>query len=705
MPGLADLGRILAPSGVVIVGAKETSPSSYGVVEALSRVGYRGRIFAVNRSATAAHGLAAAPSCTALGEPADAAVLLVPAAAVGEVLGDVARAGIRTAVVLSSGWAEAGPAGVTRQRALASQAAQLGLTLFGPNCLGFLNVAARTGAWIASVPPGVRPGPVAIVSQSGGVGNALADLAAEFDLGLSCVVTTGNEAMVTTTDVLEYLVGDPGTTCIALFAEAIADPPRFLAVAGRAAQLGKAIVMLKAGRSALAARNALSHTASLVGDDQVVDAALRQHGVVRVASLEELVLTAGVIARAGPLRAPGLAVVSISGGSAGIVADEADRLALELPQFDEAAAGEIRAALPGFASAANPLDITGASLGDEFAKVLAIADRQDAFGAVAVLCNVPGYQSCKGPGIEGLLATIAAGLGSVSLPGFLLSQTIAHLNERGRQALRAAGLTGLPGLSLGITALAHLSRWSRWQQSEKPGRAGPPVPPPGLPAGLVSEWTARQLLEPAGVPFVPAGLARSAAEAADLAAGFGGPVAVKLVSPDVAHKSDLGAVRLGAEGPPAVRQAYADVLAAAAAAPASPRVEGVLVAPLRRGGVEILAGVTRDPQWGLALAVGLGGVQAEVTADVSVRLLPVTTGGIAQMLAELRGSAVLDGWRAQPAVDRGALVAAIASLADAAWRLGDALESLEVNPLRADQHGTEALDVLMEFRRAAGGSS
>ena len=702
--GPSALARALTPASVAIIGAKDSSSTSYGVVEALSRVGFDGRIFAVNRSAAPAHGLIAAASCAAIGEPVDAAVLLVPAAAVADVLEDVAEAGIRTAVILSGGWAEAGPEGMARQCTLASRAGELGVTLFGPNCLGFLNVAERTGAWIASVSPDVRPGPVAIVSQSGGVGNALADLAAEFGVGLSCVVTTGNEATVSTSDVLEYLVEDQRTSSIAMFAEAISQPARFLAAAARARELGKAIVILKAGSSALAARNAVTHTGSLVGDDRVVDAALRQCGAVRVRSQEELIVTAGVMAAAGALRAPGIAVVSISGGSVDIVADEADRLGLDLPPFGELAGEEIRAVLPGFAAVQNPLDITGAALGDEFAKVLAIVDRQDAFGAVAVLSNVPSYDSCKVPGICGLLSTIGTGLGSITLPGFLLSQTIAHLNETGRDAARDAGVSALPGLSLGIAALARLSSWSRRLQSDAT-RADHPRSPRPLgdfpafgPSGIVSEWRARELLEPAGVPFVPAALAHTPGEAAAFAATLACPVAVKLVSPDVPHKSDIGAVRLGVAGAVAVCEAFSAVLAAGRARRAGLRVEGVQVSPMRSGGVELLVGVTRDPQWGLALAVGLGGIFAEVVADVAVRLLPVTDSDIEEMLTELRGSAVLGGIRGEPAVDRVALVSAIACIADTARAIGDALESLEVNPLRADHRGAEALDALIVFR-------
>ncbi|MFJ8025427.1 acetate--CoA ligase family protein [Streptomyces sp. NPDC096311] len=695
-----DLARLLTPRNVAIVGAKDASPSSYGVVEALARVGFAGRIFAVNRSATPAHGLATTSTCAAIGEPVDAAVLLVPAHAVHEVLDDVADAGARSAVLLSSGWAEAGSAGETRQRAIVARARELGVTLVGPNCLGFLNVAARTGAWIASVPPGIRPGPVAIVSQSGGMGNALADLAAEFGVGLSCVVTTGNEAMLTTTDVIEYLVEDESTRSIALFAEAIADPARFLAAADRARELGKAIIVLKAGASEIAARNAVSHTGSLVGDDRVVDAALRQCCALRVRSPEELVITAGVLATAGPLRAPGIAVVSISGGSVDVVADEAERLGLQLPEFDESATREIEAVLPAFAGVGNPLDITGAALGDEFERVLRIVDRQEEFGAVAILSNVPAYDSCKTTGIGGLLKAIGRGTEAIDLPAFLLSQTVAHLNDTGRAAVDAVGVRALPGLALGITALSHLSHWSRRLPGLAARSALAPRPAqPLAPAdGVLSEWAARALLARGGVTFVPAGLARSADEAVEIASGFGGPVAVKLVSPDVPHKSDVGAVILDVTGDDAVRRAYEEVRAAGVVARDGIRVEGVQVSPMRRGGVELVAGVTRDPQWGPVLAVGLGGVFVEVLADVALRLLPVTARDVEEMLGELRGRAVLDGARGRPPVDRSALVAAICRIAGVAWQLGNELDSVEVNPLRATATGAEALDALVVFR-------
>ena len=702
---MRDLGEVFAPRSVAIVGARDSSPTSFGVVEALHRLRFTGRIYAVNRAAEPAHGLPTSRTCADIGEQVDSAMLLVPAHAVLDVLDDVAAAGATSAVVLSSGWAELGAGGAASQAAIAERAAALGVTLIGPNCLGFMNVTERTGSWTASVPPDLEAGPVAIVSQSGGMGNALADLAAEYGIGLSHVVTTGNEAMLSTTDVIEHLVQDDATRSIAVFAEAIADPPRFAAAARRARGAGKAIVMLKAGSSDLAARNAVSHTGSLVGDDNVVDAALRQLAVIRVRSLEELVVTAAVTAQAGVLRSPGIAVVSISGGSVDVVADEAERLGLPLPPLDETSAQEIRTILPGFATTQNPLDLTGGSRDDEFERVLKALDRQDDYGAVAVLCNVPAYESCKNDVIDGLLGTVGRGLASVGIPGFLLSQTVAHLNATGRASAASAAVTALPGLAIGVAALANLSRWSEAVLGADTGRL-PPCPGSG-PAtamsqhGILSEWAARELLEPAGVPFVPAELVGSPDGAAAAAARLGTPVALKVVSADIVHKTDVGAVRLHLDGDDAVRRAYVDVLASAARHVAGARVDGVQVAPMRAGGVELLVGVTRDPQWGLVLAVALGGVFVEVLRDVALRMLPVCQTDVVAMLGELRGGAVLDGVRGAPAVDRDALVTAILAIAGVASQIGERLESLEINPLFAAGGRIEALDALVELREGS----
>jgi acetate---CoA ligase (ADP-forming) len=701
------LRRAFAPRSVVIVGARDSSATSAGVIEGLERTGFTGEIALVNRSGAAAHGREAHRSCAEIGRRMDAAVVLTPASAVPAVLDDLAGAHVGTAVVLSGGWAETGADGRAAQDAVADRARRLGITLIGPNCLGFMNFAARTGAWVANVPPDWRDGSVAIVSQSGGIGNALVDLAAEWGVGLSHVVTTGNEAAVSTTDVLEYLAEDESTSAVAVFCEAIRHPERFALAAARAVERGKAIVMLKAGSSPAAARNAVTHTGSLVGNDAVVTAALRRLGVVRVSSLEELVATAALLGGIRPLRAPGVAVVSISGGSVDIVADEAERAALRLPAYDETAVASLREILPPFASVQNPLDITGGAIGDEFAKVLGVIDKQADIGLIVVLCNVPASPSCKDPSLDRLLGTVAAGLQTADTPGVIVAQTIGHAQRHGQRAVARAGIRHLlPGLALGVNVVKLAVDWSsRVAALDRCGPWAPGVDAGGHQrvlafasphdAGPLSEWTARRLLVAAGVPFVPAELARSEAEAIDAARRFGGAVAVKLVSPDVMHKTDVGAVRLDVQGDDDVQAAYRAVVAAAGP---GGRVEGAIVAPMRSGGVELLVGVTTDDAWGPVLAVGLGGVLVEALRDVVHRVLPVDRVEVAEMLDELTGAPLLAGGRGRPAVDRVALIDAIVAIADTARQLGSRLDSLEVNPLRVGHAGAEALDAVVVLR-------
>jgi acyl-CoA synthetase (NDP forming) len=697
---IEHMRRLFRSRSVAVVGAKDSSTMAVGVLEAMARIGADGPVHPVHRSGGTALGRPAARSCQEIGEPVDLALVVVPAEATADVIADVGAAGIPGAVVFSSGWAESGADGRARQDQLAADARRLGITVVGPNCLGFANFIRPACGWVSSVPKSLRTGPVAVLSQSGGMGNAAVDLATEYGVGLSHVITTGNEAMLSTTDVLGYLVEDDDTAVIAVFAEQIRNARRFAAIADRARRLGKAIVVLKAGRSEISARNAISHTGSLVGNDRVIDAAFAQYGVIRVDSLEELILTSGLIARTGPLSAPGVAVISISGGSCDIVADQAERIGLPLPSFDGEAAAAIRQIVPSFATVQNPLDLTGGSRGDEFARVLQVADKLDAVGAVAVLTNVPPYPSGKDATLDRLLGTVADGVASIAKPAVLLSQTVAHLNGYGRAAVARAGVpVSLPGLHLGTQALANLSRWSSHLLAA-PRPADPPaidLSVASLGAGVLSEWESRRLLTPAGVPFVAAELAHSEQDAVDAAVRIGCPVAVKLVSPDVPHKSDVGAVRLGVDGIAEVRAAYRAVLAAT---PAAARVEGVLVAPMRLGGLELLIGVDRDPDWGPVLVVGLGGLWVEVLGDTATRVLPVSEAEVEGMLAELQGAALLRGARGQRPADIAAVVAAVAAVASAAYALGDRLATLEVNPLRVDGAAVEALDALVVLRSA-----
>lgn len=698
-PGL--LRQVLTPRRIAVIGAKDGKGHFLGsgaVVQALERLGYDGQLHLVARSGAPAFGQPTLTRAADIEHPVDHAAVAIPASYIPGLLPDLAAAGITALTTLASGFAETGRGGAARQAELATAAARAGITLIGPNCLGFVNFVERTGVWFSGL-PSIQPGPVAIVSQSGGVGDALMEYASNLGIGLSYLITTGNELHVTVTDALGFLVEDPATKAIAVFAEALRKPAEFRRITARAAELGKAIVMLKAGASEGAARNAISHTGSLVGDDTVITAVLRQAGVVRVRSLEELITTAHLIAATGPVRAGGVGVVSLSGGSCSIVADAAAAAQLALPELAPATATALHAVLSDFAAVQNPLDVTGAADERTFENVLQIVARQPDIAMLAVLCNVPTHESGATENVADRLESIGRGMRHAGQPAVLLSQTDAHLHPFGRDAVRRSGIpVALPGLQLGTAALERLLWWSG--QRRRPVQPGPPAAARGSGARqALSEWESRQLLQAYGVPFVPAELVttRDAAQAAG--ARYPGPLAVKVVSPDLPHKSEAGGVVLGVQGLAGAGEAF-DAVTSAGSRVAGARIHGAIVSPLRPGGTELIVGVTRDEQWGLMLLVGLGGVFVEVYADTAQRALPASPEDIRQMLGELRGRTLLDGHRGRPGANLEALVRVICAVATAAEAMGDQLESLEINPLLADGDTVEALDALAVLREA-----
>src|SRR6516162_8269015 len=315
---------------------------------------------------------------------------MVPQAGLLEALDDAAAAGIRNACVLSSGYAEAGEAGRAAQAELARHAAGLGMVLLGPNHLGFANLT--DGVPVCSVPGLPRAaGPVALLSQSGASSSAMVDFARMVNVGLSCLVTLGNEAMITAGHVLDFLVDDPATRAVAIFMETVRDPEVFRRAARRAAEAGKAVVILKAGSSALSARTAAAHTGALVGDDRVIDAVFADLGVIRVDSIEDMLITAGAAAALGRLERPGIGIVSISGGACDIVADRAEDLGAELPELAEATRQTLAGIMPDYGTVQNPLDVTGAAVIDPtiFTRAIQVMSADPSIGVVGVINALP----------------------------------------------------------------------------------------------------------------------------------------------------------------------------------------------------------------------------------------------------------------------------------------------------------------------------
>lgn len=690
------LERLFRARSVALVGATDRSIWSTAAFANFERVGFDGRIHPVSRKGGLVHGLPAATSCAAIGETVDAALLMVPEAAIAEAFADLNAAGIRNAVVLTSGFAELGEAGAVRQDALLAAARAQGVTLLGPNCLGFINYADRVPIWTTQPPlPVIRGGVIGIVSQSGATAGFLAGFAHRQGIGLSYQVSTGNEADVNVARVVDFLVDDPATKVIGLFLETVHDAALLAEAARRALAAGKPIVAIKIGASETAARAAEAHTGSLVGDDRVFDAVCRQFGIVRVSCIEDLVFTAALLAKLGPVRGRRLGLVSISGGVCEMAADHAEAAGVAVPPLAEQTRAALKAVLPAFGTPNNPLDVTGGAMLDAslFARSLPAFGADPSIDLVACFMDLPDTPE-EIEGYRGqIVRQIGKGFRACGKPAVMLSVMMRPVTEAGRGLLAETGISYLgSGVLHGLGAIGRAFSWAGRQER---GLATRPAPPARAAARPRGEHATLAFLAARGVPVVPVTLARDAAEAVAAAEVFGGPVVLKVASPDIAHKSDIGGVLLNLDGAEAVAAGFERILSGARVAKPQAALDGVLVAPMRAGpGVELFVGVLRDPLWGPAIAVGLGGIWVEVLRDTAIRLLPVTPEEVLEMFAELRGAMLLDGYRGTPGIDRQAAAEAVARIGEAALALGPALASLEVNPLRATVTGAEALDAL-----------
>lgn len=696
------LRTMFEPRSIALVGASEKSVWSYLVIRNYRDLGFEGRLFAVNRSGATVHGVPGFASCRDIGEPVDVAFLIVPQSAVMEALEDAAAAGIRNAVILASGYAEVGGDGVAAQKALLDRARALGIRVWGPNTLGFNNMSAKAPVSAIPIVRPVLPPMIAIVSQSGATAAELNELAHAQNIGTSFVAATGNQGDVTLSDVVDYLVDHEATRAIAIFAENIPDPAAFAAAATRARAKAKPIVVLKIGRSALASAVAAAHTGSLVGDDSVFSAVCERLGVIRVFSTEDLITTAGLLAATGPLPAPGLRFLSISGGACTLVADGAEEAGVELPPFDGATLERLEAVLPEFASSHNPLDITGAAIRDPdlFERLLpVIADSEDT-GLVGICMTVP---NMEGQGIPAALEAIGRAMPKVKRPAVMVSTCVKALNDISRKAIAD---NGLPHVVVGIDpmlrAVGKAAWWSRGLKESMPPltlRQQPVTVP-----DLSHERAVLDHLASAGVPVIPGHIARSRAEAEAIAADMDAPLVMKVLSPDIAHKTEVGGVKLHLSRDEA-GDAYDAIVRSVAAARPDARIEGVIMSPMRRGGVEMLVGVTRDPNWGPTITVGFGGVLVEVLADVAIAPLPVDRAIVRGLLERLRGARLLKGFRGAPPADLDRLADVIVRIGEAALALGPSLTSLEVNPLLVHGDHVEALDGLASFDASGEGAA
>lgn len=688
-----SLHRLFAPRSIALVGATDRSVWSVSAYDNLVRFGFSGKVHLINPKGGVIHGIAAATSCAAVGEPIDAALLMVPESKLFETFDDLAHADVRGAVVLASGFAETGAAGVRRQAELAEHARSRNIRLIGPNCLGFANFLASTAIWTT---PLRRPMPnpsLALVSQSGALAAQLEQFAYQQRIALTHMVSTGNEADVTVADAIAYIAAQPEPRAIALFLETVRDPRRFIAAIEAARAANKTVVVLKVGSSETTARAAQAHTGSLVGNDRVFTALCRKLGMLRVKSLEELIVTADLAGQVRPhRRSRGLALLAMSGGLCEIATDRAEELSLNIPVLAQSTMTALRAVLPPMATPGNPTDLTGAAMLEPelITKTIQTVAQDDSVDMLAFVFDVPPKEDKRGVA-RNFIKHVSDGFAAIDKPGVLLSHTLTAVTEEGRALTDGFNLTySGSGITLGLTALANIL-----SQMDSPARLPDSrhttEPTAGRPK---SERAVLEYLATYGVPVVAGPVAKTVDEAIAAARSFDGPVVLKVASADIQHKTEVGGVALNVSGDAQVADRYRLIRERVTAAKPEATIDGVIVSPMRQGNIELFVGTMRDPQWGPCIAVGLGGVWIEALKDSALRLLPVTHDDARAMLDELRGGTLLDGFRGGPIVNRSQVAEAIVAIGNAALALGPELVALEVNPLLANADCVEAVDGL-----------
>jgi acyl-CoA synthetase (NDP forming) len=688
---MTTLDDLLRPRSIAIVGASD-DPTRIGgrPLRHMINQRFEGGIYPVNPRRDTVQGIKAYPSLMDIDGDLDFVLVAVPAPMVVQAVRDAAAKKARTVMVFSSGFAETGPDGAAMQDEITAIARETGTRVIGPNCLGAFNSETRFYPTFTSTIDRATPVPggISIASQSGAYGSHIYMASHMRGLGIRYWLTTGNEADLHVAEAIRLLAEHNDVHCIMAYAESIKDGPMLVDALEVARANRTPVIFMKVGRSAVGAQAASSHTASLAGEDAIYDAVLRQHGAWRVRSTEEML----DIAYAGRPRiypaGKRLGVVTISGGAGVLMADAAEEYGLEVAPMPEDAQAELKQILP-FAAPRNPVDVTAQFFNDlslvpRFTKAMLEKGGYDAL--IGFWTSVAGSPILSQPLLDYLTDTMKDYRDRLFLQCMLAPREIEERYD-------AAGFPTFEDPTRCIVAMAALMGFG---EAFAKGTAEVPEMPAfaPLPEGALGEREAKAVLGAAGLPMVADRLVTSAAEAAEAAEEAGGPVAMKIASPDILHKTEAGGVKLGVAADEA-GAAFDAIMANARAYAPGARIDGVLISPMVQGGVECILGAKTDPVFGPLVLFGLGGVFTEVLKDVAFRRAPFGPETAREMIDELKGAALLKGARGQPPADLDALAQTISRLSLFAAAQGAVIESVEMNPVRALPEGCLALDALI----------
>ena len=691
------IDALVKPRSVAIVGATDRPGPAKFVIESLGALGFTGAIYPVNPKYPTVFNLTCYPSLMDLPEAPDVVVFSIRNPLIPEQVRLAVRRGARAAVIYDSGFAELGEEGARLQDEIAGLCREAGMAVCGPNCMGILNPPARVTTYKQTIMnASVLAGNVGIVSQSGSVCIAMLSDLRRFGVSLS--VSAGNEAVTRTVDYLDWLIDDPATKVIATFTETVREPERYVAALDRAADAGKPVVVLKVGRSERTQRAITSHTGGLAGSSRVFAEVLRAHRAIAVDDLDEMTEVLAVCQGERWPRGRGISVITGSGGLAEMILDNATDIGLDLPPLTPAERAEAERVIGRITGDGNPFDAWGnGNYAVNLPHAMSVVDNSDAIHAVVYCSDTAAEEHIgqRGRVMENV-KMLAEQAKNSRKPYYLMSTRAGVMNAAQAKALHERGLVQIGGTRQGLAAI---DRVGRYMMGRAPARPPAQAARLALPRGrTLDEFASKRLLADYGVPVARERRVETLAAAQDAARALGFPVVLKALSEDIPHKTEHGLVAVNLRNEDELARAFA--LLHERLGRIEPRDHigfgaAFLVQEFVADGVEVFAGVSRDPDFGLALAFGLGGTAIEVTRDFALRMLPLAQGDAEAMIAETRAGAMLGPMRGRPAADVKSLAACLYALSDFAQAHADALAEIDLNPIKVRLDGCVVVDALI----------
>jgi len=694
-----SLEPLLRPKAVAVIGASD-NPARIGgrPIYSMLKDGYEGNLFPVNPNRDIVQGLKAYPNISSVPMPVDSAVISVPENIALEVIKECADNGVKSAVVFTSGFAEIGSAGLSAQRQIADISAESGMRILGPNCLGVFNLQASWfGTFANTLASKKMPtGPIGIVTQSGAYGGHLFTITQNRGVGTNYWVTTGNEVDIDVAEVIEFYASEPEIKVIISYAEGVKNGERMCRALDAARDAKKPVIFMKVGSTEAGAKAAASHTASLAGEDAIYDGLFSQYGVYRAETTEEMADIAYACQFGRFPDGPKIGLQTISGGIGVQMADAASKKGFEVTPLPKVTQDKITKLIP-FAGVNNPVDFTGQVLNER--KLLEdsmrfVIDDADYHCQILYLASLPISEFTKDISLEIFTAL------RKRYPEELMFLSMIGPQES-RKPYEEIGYPCFEDHSLAVRAMAALRYFNEVFKRGKPkticdGKEDKQI----YLNGNVSEFAAKSILNTAGIGVNKEILAKNCEEAIAAKEAIEGPVVLKIASPDIQHKTEIGGVLLNLTSKEEVEAGYYKLMGNVEVGAPNAKVEGIIVAEMVSGGVETVLGVTRDPVFGPTVMFGLGGVFVEVFKDITFRVAPFGVEEAHRMIDEIRGRAILDGVRGAPAVDIEALAKAISTLSIFAAANADTIETIDINPFLVLPEGAVALDALIIPRKA-----